>query len=233
MKKIFVLTGAGVSKESGIPTFRDAKDGLWHNYNIMEVASPEGLRKNPKLVLDFYNDRRKAVQSCVPNDGHYYLSKLQEYFEVNIYTQNIDDLHEKAGSKNVFHIHGDITEARSIKDDSKIIKIGYSDINVGDLHEDGAQLRPNVVFFDEFIQYEEQMAKDCVNSDIVLVVGTSLTVYPAAKFPSRYRREGVPLYIVDPGEYMIQYKEPLMHIKKPASEGMKELYELLVSLETK
>lgn len=233
MKKIFVLTGAGISKESGIPTFRDAKDGMWHNYNIEEVASPEGWKKNPELVLNFYNERRSSVKDCVPNDGHYCLAKLQEYFDVNIYTQNIDDLHERAGSKNVFHIHGDITKARSVKNENNIIDIGYNDIKVGDLHGDGEQLRPHVVFFDEFIYFEQEAQEDCANSDFVLVVGTSLFVYPAARFPN-FRREGIPMYVVNPEEIQykerFEYKSPVTHIKKPASEGMKDIYNILIEL---
>jgi NAD-dependent deacetylase len=230
MKKICVLSGAGVSKESGIPTFRDSKDGLWHNYKIDEVASEMGLRKNPELVLNFYNERRKAVKEAVPNDGHYYLAKLQEKYEVNIFTQNIDDLHERAGSENVFHIHGDITKARSMKNEDNIIHIGYNDIKLGDLHGDGGQLRPHVVFFGEFICFEEHAYKTCANSDIVISVGTSLSVYPAAKLPSRYRRLGAPLYIVDPGEFPFieMFKPPVKHIKKVASEGMKEVYDILM-----
>lgn len=230
MKKIFVLSGAGVSKESGIPTFRDSKDGLWHNYDIDEVASEAGWRKNPELVLNFYNDRRKSVEECKPNDAHYYLAKLQEKFEVNIFTQNIDDLHEKAGSKNVYHIHGNITKARSEKDEDAIIDIGYDDIKIGDLHEDGTQLRPHVVFFGEFLYDEELAYKTCAKSDIVISIGTSLSVYPAAKLPSRYRRLNSPLYIVDPGEFpfMEMFKPPVTHIKDIATQGMKYLFDILM-----
>ena len=230
MKKIFVLSGAGVSKESGIPTFRDSKDGLWHNYNIDEVASIEGWKKNPELVLKFYNDRRKAVQNCEPNEAHYCLAKLQEKYEINIFTQNIDDLHERAGSKNVYHIHGKITQARSVKDEDTLIDIGYNDIKLGDLAPDGGQLRPHVVFFGEFLYDEELAYKTCAQSDIVISVGTSLSVYPAAKLPSRYRRVNAPLYIVDPGEFPFieMFKPPVRHIKKPATDGMKELLEILM-----
>ena len=238
MKKIFVLSGAGISKESGIPTFRDSKDGLWHNYNIEEVASPKGWRKDPKMVLDFYNDRRDAIKVCSPNDGHTYLAKLQEYFDVTIFTQNIDDLHEKAGSKKVYHIHGDITKARcsldncdgGFKNANGYLDIGYTPLHMGLLCEHHHQLRPSVVFFDEFILFEQEAEDEAKASDYVIAVGTSLCVFPAANFP-RHRRKGVPFYIVDPGEYqnyIKPYYDNPIHIKKSASEGMKELYEVLI-----
>lgn len=231
-KNIFVLSGAGISKESGIPTFRDCKDGLWHNYKIDEVASPVGWRKNPQKVLNFYNERRTEVQKCVPNDGHYYLAKLQDYFNVNIYTQNVDDLHERAGSKNVFHLHGNITQARSVCDDEHIVDIGYNDIKLGDKHTDGGQLRPHIVFFNEFIYFEDEAAQAVQESDIVIAIGTSLCVYPAAQLPLR-RRADVPFYIVDPSElpeYVEHYYKHPIHIKQPASIGMKELYDILVEV---
>lgn len=231
MKKIFVLTGAGISKESGIPTFRDSVDVLWHNYNIEEVASPAGWKKNPELVLNFYNERRAAIAQCIPNEAHYALAKLQEHFDVRIYTQNIDDLHERAGSKNVFHIHGNITQARSVLDENNIIDIGYNDIKIGDVNTDGGQLRPHVVFFDEFICYEQEAEIDCRESDIVVVVGTSLQVYPAARFPN-FRKQGVPMYVINPEEMqfkeMFEYKSKVTHINKIASEGMKDLTEILL-----
>ena len=238
MTKIFVLTGAGISKESGIPTFRDSKDGLWHNYNIEEVASPKGWKKDPEMVLNFYNERRDAIKDCSPNDGHIYLAKLQEYFDVTIFTQNIDDLHEKAGSKKVYHIHGEITKARcsmddcdgGFKDGSGKLGIGYTPLHMGFLCEKHHQLRPDVVFFDEFIQYEQEAEESAKLCDYAIAVGTSLCVFPAAGFP-RHRRKGVPFYIVDPityQDYINPYYDNPIQIKKSASEGMKELYEILL-----
>jgi NAD-dependent deacetylase len=231
-KKIFVLTGAGISKESGVPTFRDSKDGLWYNYKIEDVASLEGWEKDPETVLNFYNDRRDAVKACEPNEGHKYLAKLEENFEVNIFTQNIDDLHERAGSTNVWHVHGSLTEAVSEKrdemSDGGAIDIGYNHIKLGDLASDGGQLRPNVVFFGEFVHYELEAQKLCHEADYVIVVGSSLVVYPVAQF-LMYRREDAPLYIIDPNE--IDFKERFgpwaIYIKKTGSEGMKEMYDKL------
>ena len=182
--------------------------------------------------MNFYNQRRHEIRDAVPNDGHIYLAKLQEKYDVQIFTQNIDDLHEKAGSKNVFHVHGDIRKARSMRDaESDVVDIAYNDIRIGDLHPDGSQLRPWVVFFGEFINYEEEAMRCCETSDYVVIVGTSLLIYPVARFPL-LRQEGVPLYIVDPEEIRLkeryEYRSPNFYIKKPASTGVKEVYDILM-----
>ena len=235
MKKIFVLTGAGISRESGIPTFRDSKDGLWHNHKVEDVASLTGWKKNPQLVLDFYNERRSGLKDCEPNDGHKYLVQLEEYFDVQIFTQNVDDLHEKAGSKNVYHLHGCLTQAKSDRaledSDTDFIEIGYERIAFGNKYADGGQLRPNVVFFGEFIHFEMEAENCVIEADYVIVVGTSLVVYPVARFPL-FRRPGVPLYIVNPelpqSKEMYEHKTPLpIYVQKIASEGMKEVFEIL------
>lgn len=235
MKKIFVLTGAGISKESGIPTFRDSKDGLWYNHKVEDVASLTGWKKNPQLVLDFYNERRAGLKDCEPNDGHRYLAKLEEYFDIQIFTQNVDDLHEKAGSKNVYHLHGSLTQAKSDRaledSDTDFVEIGYEPITLGNKHADGGQLRPNVVFFGEFVHFELEAEESCREADYVIVVGTSLVVYPVARFPL-FRENGVPLYIVNPelpqSKEMYEHKSPLpIYVEKIASEGMKEVFEIL------
>lgn len=234
MKKIFVLTGAGISKESGIPTFRDSKNGLWHDHKVEDVASLTGWKKDPELVLDFYNERRAGIKDCEPNAGHKYLAKLDEHFDVQIFTQNVDDLHEKAGSKNVYHLHGSLTQVKSDRaledSDTDFIEIGYKPTVLGDKHADGGQLRPNVVFFGEFIHFEMEAEKFILEADYVIVVGTSLVVYPAGRFPL-FRKNGVPLYMVNPelpqSKEMYEYKSLPIYIQKIASEGMKDVFEIL------
>jgi len=236
-KKIFVLTGAGISKESGLDTFRDSKDGLWHNYKIEDVASIDGWKKDPETVLNFYNARRDALKDCEPNDGHKYLAKLQDQFDVSIFTQNVDDLHEKAGSKNVYHLHGSLTQAISEKRDEmaddEFIEIGYEHIKMGETAPDGGQLRPNVVFFGEFVHYELEAERFCERADYVIIAGTSLLVYPAASLPM-WRKPTAPCYIIDPNE--IERPErfdqgPLVFIKKNATKGMKEVYDILTKIQ--
>ena len=177
-RKLVVLTGAGISAESGLKTFRDS-DGLWNGYNIEDVATPRAWRKDPKLVLDFYNMRRKDVAAAEPNAAHYGLAELQTDFDVHIITQNIDDLHERAGSKNILHLHGEIFKIRSEKNESLIYEI-RKDILMGDKAEDGAQLRPHIVWFEEPVPLIEAAAAIAATADIFVVVGTSLVVYPAA-----------------------------------------------------
>lgn len=177
--KIVVLTGAGISAESGLSTFRDS-GGLWNNYSVYEVATPEGWASNPELVLDFYNQRRRKVGEAQPNAAHKALAKLKGAFDVTIVTQNVDDLHEKAGSSNIVHVHGEITKARSSIDPSLISDIGYEDIKLGDTCDLGSQLRPHIVWFGESIQHMELAAEHVREADKVLVIGTSLSVYPAA-----------------------------------------------------
>ena len=177
--KIVVLTGAGISAESGLSTFRDS-GGLWKNYSVYDVATPEGWASNPELVLDFYNQRRRKVGEALPNAAHHALARLEDNFDVTIITQNVDNLHEKAGSTNIVHVHGEITKARSSIDPTLISDIGYQDIQLGDTCELGSQLRPHIVWFGESVQHMEEAAKHVQQADKVLVIGTSLSVYPAA-----------------------------------------------------
>ncbi len=178
-RKVVVLTGAGISAESGLKTFRDA-GGLWEGYNVYEVATPEAWRKNPVLVQDFYNERRKAVLVAKPNSGHYALAELEKDFDVTIITQNIDDLHERAGSTKVIHLHGIITRSQSDKDPSLTYDIDGWELKMGEKCEKGSQLRPHVVWFGEPVPMIETAAAECYSADTFIIVGTSLQVYPAA-----------------------------------------------------
>ena len=226
-KKLVVLTGAGISAESGLRTFRDS-DGLWEGYEVTEVATPRGWRKNPQLVLDFYNERRKNVADAQPNAAHFGLAELEEDFDVTIITQNIDDLHERAGSTNVLHLHGEIFKMRSEGDETLISEI-RGDIKLGDWAEDGAQLRPYIVWFEEPVPKIEEAVPIVYAADIFVVVGTSLVVYPAAGLINYVALE-TPKYIVDK---KIPYTSPMRNltlIEKPATEGVKELTELLKNL---
>lgn len=223
-KKLVVLTGAGISAESGLRTFRDS-DGLWEGYNVTDVATPRGWRKNPQLVLDFYNERRKNVADAAPNAAHFGLAALEKHFDVTIITQNIDDLHERGGSANVLHLHGEIFKMRSEKDDTLVYDI-RGDIKIGELAEDGAQLRPNIVWFEEPVPMIEIAAPIVYAADIFVVVGTSLVVYPAAGLINYVELEK-PKYIIDK---KIPYTSPMRNltlIEKPATEGVKELQSLL------
>lgn len=194
MKKLVVLTGAGISAESGLRTFRDS-DGLWEGYNVYEVATPGGFAANPKLVLDFYNDRRRDIAKALPNAAHKGLAELERYFDVQVITQNIDDLHERGGSKHVVHLHGEIFKMRSVKNADRTYPI-FDDIHVGDLAEDGGQLRPFIVWFEEPVPKIEEAAYIAGTADIFVVIGTSLQVYPAAGLVA-YARRSIPKFIVD------------------------------------
>jgi NAD-dependent deacetylase len=223
-KKLVVLTGAGISAESGLKTFRDS-DGLWEGYDINDVATATAWRRNPELVLEFYNIRRKGVKEAQPNGAHYGLAELQEDFDVYIVTQNIDDLHERAGSKNVLHLHGEIFKMRSVNDENLVYPI-YDDIKLGEKAEDGGQLRPHIVWFEEPVPMIEEATKTVRQADIFVVVGTSLVVYPAAGLMN-YAPYQVPKFIVDK---KIPYTSSLYNlsvIEKPATEGIKELKFLL------
>ncbi len=224
-KKLIVLTGAGISAESGLKTFRDS-DGLWEGYDVYEVATPRGFQANPALVLKFYNERRKDVAKAQPNDAHKGLAALEEHFDVHIITQNIDDLHERAGSTKVTHLHGEIFKMRSVKNPTKTFPI-TGDINVGDLGEDGSQLRPFIVWFEEEVPMIEVAARIVRQADIFVVIGTSLQVYPAAGLVN-YAPYQIPKYIIDkkiPSADSIY--NPIM-IEKPAGEGVKELFQWLM-----
>ncbi|HKP33024.1 MAG TPA: NAD-dependent deacylase [Chitinophagaceae bacterium] len=219
-KKIVVLTGAGISAESGLKTFRDS-DGLWEGYNIEDVATPRAWKKNPLLVLDFYNHRRKNVLAASPNDAHLALAELEKDFDVHIITQNIDDLHERAGSTKVMHLHGEILKMRSELSPDDILEI-RDDIILGQKANDGGQLRPHIVWFEEPVPMIEEAVPVVKSADIFVIVGTSLVVYPAAGLVN-YAKWEVPKFIVDK---RIPYTSSLYNltaIEKPASEGMKDL----------
>jgi len=225
-KKLVVLTGAGISAESGLKTFRDS-DGLWEGYDVYEVATPRGFKANPALVLKFYNERRKEVAKAEPNDAHKGLAALEEYFDVHIITQNIDDLHERAGSTNVTHLHGEIFKMRSVLDSTKAFPI-EGDIQVGDLAPDGGQLRPFIVWFEEEVPMIEVAANMVRQADIFVVIGTSLQVYPAAGLVN-YAPNQIPKYIIDkkiPPTTDAIYN--LIKIEQSASEGVKELMERII-----
>lgn len=226
MKKIVVLSGSGISAESGIPTFRDA-GGLWEGYNVMEVATPEGWAKNPKLVLDFYNQRRKAAMEAQPNPGHLALVELERYYEVVIITQNVDNLHEKAGSKNVIHLHGELTKCRSTADETLIYHIGGQEIKLGDVCEKGSQLRPHIVWFGEMVPMMEVAYAEAMSADEFIVVGTSLQVYPAAGL-LYYVGNDVPIYIVDPHTPEYQRAPNITPIQEAASTGLPKVVKQLI-----
>ncbi len=194
-KKIVVLTGAGVSAESGINTFRDA-DGLWEGHDVMEVASPQGFAKNPDLVMNFYNQRRRQLKTVEPNAAHISLAKLEEVYEVHIITQNVDDLHERGGSSNVLHLHGELLKARSIGNERTILDWDI-DLNIGDNCPDGHQLRPHIVWFGEMVPLLDTAAALVEMADVVMIIGTSMQVYPAAGLVN-FSKEGTPIYFIDP-----------------------------------
>jgi NAD-dependent deacetylase len=229
MKKrnLVVLTGAGISAESGLKTFRDI-DGLWEGFNVMEVATPQGFEANPEMVLHFYNERRKDVAAAKPNNAHTTLAALEKYFKVHIITQNIDDLHERGGSKNVLHLHGQIFKMRSVYNTEKIFDI-KGDINVGDVAKDGGQLRPHIVWFNEAVPMLEKAIEIVATADIFVVIGTSLQVYPAAGLVN-YAPTYCPKYIVDKHIPEIENITNLTTIEAPATIGVEELKEKLLKL---
>ncbi len=225
-KKLVVLTGAGISAESGLKTFRDS-DGLWEGYNIEDVATPRAWRKNPQLVLDFYNVRRKNVAEAKPNAAHLGLAELEKNFDVHIITQNIDDLHERAGSTKVLHLHGEIFKMRSEKT-HELVKEIRGDIMLGDCAEDGCQYRPHIVWFEEPVPMIEEAIPIVHSADIFAVVGTSLVVYPAAGLVN-YAPWEIPKFIIDK---RIPYTSSVYNvtaIEKPATEGITELIKILNS----
>lgn len=224
MKKLVVLSGAGISAESGLKTFRDS-DGLWEGYNIEDVATTGAWRRNPQLVLEFYNYRRRNVLDAKPNDAHYVLAELEKDFDVTIITQNIDDLHERAGSTDIFHLHGEIFKMRS-EYNSQLIYDIKDDISLGDKAEDGAQLRPHIVWFGEAVPMMEVAIPIVMKADLFVVIGTSLVVYPAAGLVN-YAPHPIPKFIVDKRIPYISELFNLTTIEKPATDGAKELKELL------
>lgn len=227
MKKLVVLSGAGVSAESGIKTFRDS-DGLWENYDVRDVASIEGWYRDRKTVLNFYNDRRRQIEQAQPNEAHLIIAELQKWYDVVVATQNIDNLHERAGSKNVIHLHGEITKVRpEDREDSGIVDIGYKDVNFGDTDKRGVQLRPHIVWFGEAVPKLEEAAREVSKADILLIIGTSLAVYPAAGLV-RYVNYGIPIYLIDPKRIDLDYNN-FTQIQDVASKGMERLKELLLN----
>jgi NAD-dependent protein deacetylases, SIR2 family len=226
MKNIVVLTGAGMSAESGIATFRDS-GGLWEQYRIEDVATPEAFMRNPELVLEFYNMRRRESLKAQPNEGHIGLAEMQDEYNVSIITQNVDNLHEKAGSKNVLHLHGELMKVRSSKNENKVYDVdpGHIDIKLGDTCDDGSQLRPHIVWFGEAVPMMEEAEKIVRTADILVIIGTSLNVYPAAGL-IYYVKEGTPIYLIDPNSVSVS-KPEVYFIKKGASEGVSELRKLL------
>lgn len=228
MKRLVVLTGSGISAESGLKTFRDS-GGLWEGHRVEEVASPEGFASKPEKVLEFYNARRKQAKEALPNAAHLALAEMQEYFEVIIITQNVDELHEKAGSKLVMHLHGSLFEGRSSVDPDCIVRC-EDDMHIGDKAPDGSQLRPNVVWFGESVPLLTKAAQLSAVSDIFMIVGTSLSVYPANTLVD-FVEEGVPIYVVDPVIPAQTIKGHVTYIEKAAVEGLPELAQQLILAE--
>ncbi|MCX6300630.1 MAG: NAD-dependent deacylase [Bacteroidia bacterium] len=227
MKKLVILTGAGMSSESGIRTFREA-GGLWEEYDVTEVASPMGWWKNRDLVLRFYNERRAQLASCKPNEGHLGVAALEKYFNVQVITQNIDNLHERAGSTKVLHLHGELTKARSTVDPLLIYDIGYKEINPGDKCEKGSQLRPHIVWFGEAVPMMDEAIKITETADIFVVIGSSLNVYPAAGL-IEYAPRDASIWLIDPNEVIIPVYRKVEVIKTKASEGIVILTKRLLS----
>ncbi|MGC3976922.1 MAG: NAD-dependent deacylase [Paludibacteraceae bacterium] len=224
MKRIVVLSGAGMSAESGISTFRDS-GGLWEQHRIEDVATPEAFQRNPELVLDFYNQRRKQLFDVKPNDGHLILAELENTLEVQIITQNVDNLHERAGSKNVLHLHGELMKVRSTGSGGEIFELSQEkpEIHIGDKCPKGYQLRPHIVWFGEAVPEIENAIKITQTADMLVIIGTSLQVYPAAGLIN-YAPDETPVYVIDPNEISIN-NQHIVHIKKGAGEGMRELKE--------
>ena len=229
MKKIAVLSGAGVSAESGIKTFRDS-NGLWEEYRVEDVASIEGWHRNRELVLEFYNARRRALQNAKPNEAHKIIASLQDDFDVCVITQNVDNLHERAGSNKIIHLHGELTKARSVKDEFITYDIGYNDIKLGDKAPDGGQLRPFIVWFGESVPELGRAAKEVGKADILIIIGTSLNVYPAAGL-IHYTKPGCKIYLIDPQPMNLKM-DNFTQIRDVATEGMRKLKEVLLKENT-
>lgn len=223
MKHIVVLTGAGISAESGLKTFRDA-NGLWEGHDVMSVASPEGFEANPDLVLDFYNQRRRQLLQVQPNAAHRELATLEKDYKVTIITQNVDDLHERAGSKNVIHLHGELLKARSINNEKDIVS-WTKDLIIGDYNSAGEQLRPHIVWFGEAVPMIDSAMTICQSATDLIIVGTSMQVYPAAGL-MHYIPDGTPIYFIDPNPN-IKNSKYLTVIEKPATLGVKEAIEMI------
>ena len=230
MKKLVILSGAGISAESGISTFRDA-GGLWDKYPVMQVASIEGYEANPELVINFYNERRKQLLDVKPNQGHILCAELEKYFDVTVVTQNVDNLHERAGSHHIIHLHGELTKVCSSYNPNdpryiKELKPEEFEVKMGDKAGDGSQLRPFIVWFGEAVPEIETAVRYVEKADIFVIIGTSMNVYPAASL-LYYVPSNADVYLIDPKDVNINSRRPITHIKKGASEGMKELLEKL------
>ncbi len=225
-KKVVVLTGAGISAESGISTFRDS-GGLWDRYDISEVATPEAWERNMDLVIDFYNQRRKQLYEVEPNAGHYALVKLEEKYDVHIITQNVDDLHERAGSSKVLHLHGELKKVRSTADENLVYELKGWEMKKGDTCEKGSQLRPHIVWFGEPVPMIPNAAEISSTADIYIIIGTSLNVYPAAGLVN-YVKPGTPIYIIDPGDVFAAHIPDVRFIKEKAGTGTLKLVEELL-----
>ncbi|WP_431158280.1 SIR2 family NAD-dependent protein deacylase [Winogradskyella poriferorum] len=223
MKHIVVLTGAGMSAESGVKTFRD-HDGLWEGHDVMEVASPQGFRANPELVLDFYNQRRRQLKEVAPNAAHRALAQLENDYTVTVVTQNVDDLHERAGSTNVLHLHGELLKIRSTGNPNDI-KYWTEDINLGDTCDLGYQLRPHIVWFGEDVPMIEKAIEICLTADILLIIGTSMQVYPAASL-MHYVNASTPIFYIDPRLASVNHSN-IKVIPKSATEGIKDFLNAL------
>jgi NAD-dependent deacetylase len=227
-KKLVILSGAGISQESGLKTFRDM-GGIWEEYDVTEVASPEAWARNPELVLRFYNERRRLLWEAKPNAGHTGIAELEKWFDVEVVTQNVDDLHEQAGSTRVLHLHGELRKARSTSDPSLVYTLKHWELKKGDTCEKGSQLRPHIVWFGEMVTEIEKAASIVRKADILVVVGTSLAVYPAAGLVN-YTRPGIPVYVIDPQVPRV-YADNVVYITEKAGEGVKILKEKLKKLE--
>ena len=229
-KKLVVFSGAGISAESGVKTFRDS-DGLWENHRVEDVASPEGFEKNPKMVLDFYNARRRQLNEIEPNKAHLILAELEKYFDVQIITQNVDDLHERAGSTKIIHLHGELKKARPVDSENAIVD-WEQDLNLGDLNLEGIQLRPHIVWFGEMVPEMDKAMEICSQADLFLVVGTSMSVYPAAGLIN-YIPENCEVFVIDPN-LPNSYTDSENYFKTSATAGM-ELFKknILESLDGK
>lgn len=225
-KKLLIFTGAGVSKESGIETFRDSKESLWNNHKIEDVATLTGWQKDKETVLNFYNERRQQLKEVEPNEAHNIIALLEKHFDVTVVTQNVDNLHERAGSTNVIHLHGELTKVRSTLDPS-LIYDWVDNVNIGDKCERGSQLRPHIVWFGEGLDNNAQAAEEC---DVCIIVGTSMQVSPACEIPF-CTNDDVPVYYVDPGELndLLMYERGIIHEKEIATVGMKKIYNELVN----
>lgn len=219
-KTLVVLSGAGMSQESGLKTFRDM-DGLWENYDVTEVATPDAWDKNPDLVMRFYNQRRKQLLQVEPNAGHFGIAQLEDWFNVEVVTQNVDNLHERAGSTKVLHLHGELMKARSTIDPFLIYDLDHWALDIGDVCEKGSQLRPHIVWFGEGVPEIPKAIGIVEQANILVVVGTSLAVYPAASLVN-YAKSGIPIFVVDPNRPEV-YQENVTYIQKKAGEGIVEL----------